>query len=158
MPLRLKSAADLARLGKPGRVRKAAALVAPSSAVTLTVVVPVRVVSEANQRCHWAARHRRFKKQADALDAALWPLPMLETLRVFQHMIAAAVKTTVTLTRLGGKGLDGDNLASAFKGLRDRLAWHLAVDDGDPIVTWLYGQEPGGPVGVRITISTGEGS
>ena len=44
----------------------------------------------------------------------------------------------VVLTRGAPRALDDDNLAAAFKSIRDGLAdaWH--VDDADPRVTWLY--------------------
>jgi hypothetical protein len=55
---------------------------------------------------------------------------------------APSLPVTITLTRLGpSNGLDDDNLAGACKGVRDELARWLKVDDRDPRVTWLYGQQ-----------------
>jgi len=143
--------ADLKRLQRGAcPPRKPAALVAPASALRLEVVVPVRVVSEANVRCHWAARHRRFKAQAGAVFAALVAAsgvasgPDLLRGRVLR----------ILLTRLGGRGLDSDNLAGAFKGCRDVVAQFLGRDDGDPQLTWDYSQEPGKLAGVRIVLET----
>jgi hypothetical protein len=57
----------------------------------------------------------------------------------------------ITLTKLGGESLDAqDNLKAAFKGVADFLAAWVGTDDADPGILWLYGQEPGGPHGVRV--------
>jgi len=37
--------------------------------------------------------------------------------------------------------MDSDNLAGAFKGIRDQLARELKVDDGDPQIEFRYKQE-----------------
>ncbi len=60
-----------------------------------------------------------------------------------------------TLTRIGRK-LDDDNLASAFKAVRDQVAAELGVDDGSDAVAWRYAQERG-PAGIRIEIANGLG-
>jgi hypothetical protein len=57
----------------------------------------------------------------------------------------------VTLTRIGPKPLDGDNLQSAFKTVRDQIASLLRVDDADPRVEWRYGQRKG-EYGVEIEV------
>lgn len=122
----------------------------------LAFTLPCVVVSEANRRDHWAARRRRFKSQVDAFHRAIW------SLRLELHgpdLVRPELRPVVTLTRLGGKALDTDNLAGAFKGLRDAVAAWLGVDDGDARVSWRYGQEPGGSVGVRVELEAcGEGS
>lgn len=46
----------------------------------------------------------------------------------------------VTLTRVGVRKLDSDNLASAFKHVRDGIAEYVGVDDGDERWTWNYAQ------------------
>jgi hypothetical protein len=49
---------------------------------------------------------------------------------------------TVTITRIGKRTLDDDNLAYAAKYLRDGIAEALGVDDGDRSkVRWEYAQE-----------------
>jgi hypothetical protein len=111
--------------------------VAPLLAVMLRV--PVRVVSEPNERCHWAKRYKRFKRQAETLG---------EYLRLLRPL---PLPLAVTLTKLGGVSLDAhENLRAAFKGLADALAAWVGTDDADPELVWLYGQEPGGPHGVRV--------
>lgn len=114
--------------------------VAPTWSITLTV--PVQVVSEANVRSHWSGKYKRGNEQASALMATIWPL--------VRPVIGRGL--TITWTKLGGKALDTDNLSGAFKALRDRLAAWLGIDDGDERIDWEYRQEPGGDVGVRVEI------
>lgn len=49
----------------------------------------------------------------------------------------------VTLTRIGPKKLDDDNLETAFKYVRDQIAHLVGVDDGSPLYTWGYRQKIG---------------
>lgn len=131
----------------PVKPRTPAPLVTPGVRWSLTLIVPVRVVSAANAREHWAARSRRVKGERIAVAAAL-----------FAAMPAAPAfdRVVVTLTRLGGRRWDDDNNVSGLKGARDSVAEWLRVDDGDPRVTFAYAQEPGGACGVRIEITTAE--
>ena len=109
--------------------------------------VPVRVMSEANERVHWAVRRRRFNKQAEAVEDAWDSSPLIRMRSGTAHMYLPA---TVILTHVG-RQMDTDNLEGAFKGIRDRLAEILGLDDADGRVSWHYNQYPGKP-GVRITI------
>jgi hypothetical protein len=112
-----------------------------------TIDVPgVVVVSEANVRTHWAARKRRFDAQAFGVVVAWNNAGLPKGI--------GADKLAITLTRVGGRALDTDNLAGAFKGVRDQLARLLLVDDADPRVTWHYAQCPGGrsSTGIRVTL------
>lgn len=89
--------------------------------------LPLRIESVANKREHWSARARRTKAhRLAALAVPTHPLPCI-----------------VTLTRVGPRKLDDDNLASGFKALRDGIADRLGVDDGDSRVTWRYAQVRG---------------
>lgn len=136
-----KKVLDLAGAGKADRKPRPARKLAAGWAVELTLPCVVR--SEANQRCHWVERKRRFDVQRQTLHAVVlqadlgeWypPLPCVVT---FTHV---------------GRRMDDDNLAGAFKGLRDALADRvLGVDDGDDQIGWRYLQEPGTP-GVRVRI------
>lgn len=65
-----------------------------------------------------------------------------------------ALPCTVTLTRIAPRDLDGDNLQSSLKAIRDGVADFLKVDDRDSRVTWAYAQERGAPkfYGVRVEI------
>ncbi len=61
----------------------------------------------------------------------------------------------VTLTRIAPHELDDDNLAFAFKAMRDGVADALGVRDRDPRVSWRYAQrKPKTPrtYGVEITV------
>lgn len=97
--------------------------------------MPVRVVSESNERCHWRERYTRGKAQQLRTLAFLeawrregnpWPAPPL----------------TITLTRLAPRKLDKhDNLPMSFKAVVDAIAKWLRIDDGDDRLTWRYEQE-----------------
>lgn len=106
---------------------------------SIRLIVPAKVVSEMNRRGHWTERHNRFKVQAAAVDLA-WLTANLKR----NWLIVG--RFTVTLTRIGrGQMLDDDNLQSAFKGVRDRIAEHIGLDDADPRIQWKYGQRAGKP-------------
>lgn len=112
-------------------------------AVELTL--PCVVLSELNQRCHWAVRRKRFDAQSTALRAVLHEAGLAAW--------EAPLPVRVTLTHVGPKMDAHDGLRSAFKGLVDAVADWLGVDDGDEAsVTWHYRQETGRPGGVRVRI------
>lgn len=117
----------------------------PSSAsVELDLWVPILVVSEANQREHWAVKNRRRKAQQAAV------------LAVLEGFAVPSVKSAfLTFTRVssGWQSLDSDNLAGAFKGTRDAVCKWLGVDDGDKRLVFDYRQETRAKHGgVRIKI------
>lgn len=98
-----------------------------------SVLLPIRINSEANGRDHWRVKAKRTKAQR-SLAALLMAL----------HQPSAPVPPlTITLTRIAPRDLDSDNLASGFKAVRDGVADWLGVDDGDKRLTWLYGQRRG---------------
>lgn len=101
--------------------------------------IPLRLISAANAREHWAKKARRVKQErAAAIIIQKHPLPC-----------------TVTIVRHGKRRLDGDNLQSACKALRDGIADRLGVDDADPRVTWKYDQDIQSYYGVTVVISEG---
>lgn len=111
---------------------------------SLTLTLPCRVISEANRRDHWTVQRRRTEIQIDALTRSI------EDAGLTDHLTPLPV--VVTWVRVGpGKQLDDDNLARAFKALRDALAKWLDVDDGSPLVNWRYEQRAG-EAGVMVTI------
>lgn len=61
---------------------------------------------------------------------------------------------TVTITRIGKRKLDSDNLAISAKHVRDGIADAYGVDDGSDLYTWNYAQEIGKDYAVRIEIRT----
>lgn len=91
------------------------------------IELPLRIESVANLREHWSVRARRTKAhRLAALAVPAHPLPCV-----------------VTLIRVAPRSLDGDNLQSGFKALRDGVAARLGVDDADPRVEWRYEQVRG---------------
>lgn len=102
--------------------------------MALLITIPLRLQSAANLREHWATKARRVKAERRAVAMFLRgpppPLPVV-----------------VTLTRIAPRALDGDNLQSAFKGVRDEVAKWLGFSDNNAGIEWRYGQRRDG-VGV----------
>lgn len=99
----------------------------------LVLTIPMRTVSEANQREHWTKRNRRKRNhQAEVLYE--W--------RVKAGTHRFKLPCCVTFTRYAVQMLDSDNLAGAFKAARDMIASLLGVDDSPTApVEWVYRQE-----------------
>jgi hypothetical protein len=129
------------------RSRHAAVATSEPGRWAITLTLPCRVVSEANERCHWAVRRRRFQEQAAALRAA-WNASPLATITAWEPLLPF----DVTFTRIGKRKLDTDNLSGAFKGLRDSLADLFGIDDGNEAIVWDYDQRTGREYGVVVTI------
>ena len=90
--------------------------------------VPIKTISEANWRGHWATKARRVKGQRNA---------------VTMYLIGQAkpsLPCVVRLTRSGGRHLDDDNLRSALKAVRDEVAKWLNINDGGTLVKWEYAE------------------
>lgn len=107
--------------------------------------IPVRLVSEANAHDGLKAKLGRKKAVKDAVRTALPRMAVPFTLPV-----------VVRITRVGGKQMDGDNLARACKNVRDVVAEWLGVDDADRRVKWVTKQRAGYESGVEIDIRTRE--
>jgi len=87
----------------------------------IIIFVPHKIISEANNRDHWAVKRKRALNQQYGIVAALknkfdYPFPCI-----------------VTFERVGKKMLDEDNLIHAFKHAKDQVA-ELIVLDKDPII------------------------
>jgi hypothetical protein len=111
----------------------------------ITLELPLRLVSEANQR-GWSHKAQRAKGQRGPTKLALQA--RFGTIATDGHVV-------VTLTRIGPRLLDDDNLASSAKAVRDGVADWLGIDDGDAArVSWRYAQEAVGVrrYGVRIDV------
>lgn len=100
---------------------------------TATIEIPMRLGAALNARVHWTARAKRAKTERAIVGAALrhgcpgWPTP-----------------STCTLVRVAPRALDDDNLAGAFKSIRDEVAYFWGVDDGPKgPIAWRYGQRKG---------------
>lgn len=105
------------------------------------VEVPLRLVSEANVREHWATKARRAKAQRKATWAAL-----------YGQGVRMPAPCRITITRVGKRRLDSDNLARSAKAVRDGVADWLEIDDGDERLTWRYEQTTGAVYGVMIRV------
>ncbi len=138
----------IAKAEAEGRVSEPTRRVDGSMGFPIHLIVPCRVVSEANVRCHWAVRYKRFKRQGDALVIACRNHGFgMESAFLRQNL-----PLTITFVRLGRQMLDkDDNLNGAFKGLRDKMAAIIGVDDADSELTWRYDQRSG-KAGVEIII------
>lgn len=105
--------------------------------------IPIKAVSVANLREHWAQRAKRAKLHRTSARIAL-------------HPFAVPINAVrVRLVRMAPRELDGDNLQSSLKACRDGVADWLGVADNDPRVSWEYAQERGKPktYAVRVEVS-----
>jgi hypothetical protein len=102
--------------------------------------VPIRTVPGLNAREHFMARSSRVKRERTAASAS-----MRRILGCMSRRCASVVSlpAVVTLTRVGPREVDSDNLVGACKGVRDGVAAFLGVDDGSDWVTWAYAQDSG---------------
>jgi hypothetical protein len=104
----------------------------------MKVSIPgLRLESEANKRDRWAAI-KRAKAQHKAVAHALIYRPVALWVPLYLPLI-------VTIVRVGVRKLDDDNLARSAKAVRDAIAKHYGVDDGDGSITWRYWQRKGKP-------------
>lgn len=113
--------------------------------------IPIKTVSEANQREHHMAKHRRKKQQQTATIICMR--------QVFRPMRLPLV---VSMTRIcptsKPRFLDDDNLAGSFKHCRDAIAMELGINDGDTKrITFKYAQKSqGDDYGVVIEIESND--
>ena len=104
----------------------------------LTLETPIKLVSEANMREHWALKNKRKKAQQAAIQA-YWKLHGFDQ-RTWEFPLK------ITFVRIGVRKLDSDNLAGSGKAVRDQIAKLLGVNDGDESkVIWHYEQRKGPP-------------
>lgn len=96
----------------------------------IDVHIPIRIVSEANQREHPFVTHKRKKKQ------------QAEVSRCLHTRERPPLPCRVTLTRYGRGTMDTDNMVGGFKHVRDKIAEWLGCGDSpnDPI-EWVYGEQ-----------------
>lgn len=115
----------------------------------ITAILPIRLVSVANIREHWAKRAKRTSEQRNLVKFAL----RNQTHKAWKD--GELKKLLVSITRIAPRELDGDNLQSACKATRDGVADALTVDDRHPDISWEYRQMKGMPkeYAVQIEIS-----
>ena len=116
-----------------------------SAVGVICVTLPVRLVSEANLHDHWAVKAGRVKAQRKAAR-----MVVANALRTFDQDGGRPVR--ITITRVSPRELDGDNMQSAAKAVRDGIADALGYrNDSHPHLTWVYAQSKGGP-GCEVTL------
>ena len=101
----------------------------------IEVRMNMKIVSVANMRLHWAAKAKLTRDQRTRTRLSL--------AAVAQSFGVEVLPVTVVLTRIAPRRLDGDNLQSGFKAVRDGVADWLGVDDGSSLVDWQYFQRSG---------------
>ena len=100
--------------------------------MTLRIELPLRIESVANgSHGHWRTKAGRTKRQREAVQLA-----------IPKHKLPG-LPCEVKLIRLAPRRLDGDNLQSGFKAVRDGVADRMGIKDNDPRVTWVYDQRRG---------------
>lgn len=97
--------------------------------------IPVKTKSEANMREHWAVKRKRTSKQRK--------MGMLLTRNALNlYGFGQRKGLQITLTRIGARKLDSDNLAGSMKAVRDGIADALGINDGDEsAAVWCYSQK-----------------
>lgn len=109
------------------------------------IEIPLAVPSCANLREHWAKKAKRTTDQRTAVRFAI---------RAHIDGMPRELPLTVTLTRMSQRFLDDDNLAHAFKAIRDGVADALGVSDAPGSgVAWRYEQEKSKTACVRIEVA-----
>jgi hypothetical protein len=118
-----------------------------NSVIGLKVVLPIRVRSEGNQREHHFVVHKRKSEQK-----AVVTMSLTSALRGRPELKPPFV---VTMTRIGLRTMDDDNVAFAFKACRDAVAACLGIDDGDVArIRFRYGQRKAKEYGVEILVES----
>lgn len=142
IPLETPPVAELLR--EIGKARKANAKREPQPArIRLVIELPgVIIKSEPNIGGKLHAKLARKAAVKDAIRAALREVAMPQSWEQYR----------VKLIRVGGKKLDGDNLQTAMKPVRDCIAEWQGEDDGDSRFRWSYSQRPGYWSGIIIEI------
>lgn len=103
----------------------------------IEVRMNMKIVSVANMRLHWAVKAKLVRDQRTRTRMSL--------AAVAEFSGAEMLPVTVVLTRIAPRRLDGDNLQSGFKAVRDGVADWLGVDDGNGLIDWQYAQRSGRP-------------
>lgn len=108
---------------------------------TLRFSIPLKTVSGANSREHWAAKAKRVKAERSATALAILVAGAKTTLRGYAPQVSRIV---VTLTRVSPRQLDShDNLPSSMKGVVDALCDSMHIDDRDSRFAVVYQQQRG---------------
>ena len=128
---------------------------------SLEVVVDgLRTTTGLNVRERWQARKRRVQHERRAVWTRLWLTfkgCMPGDPSEFRSRVGKG-PFLVTLTRIGPRLADDDNVVGGLKSVRDEVAdWLGTGDSPTSPVRWRYSQAKG-PWGVRIRIDPDSGS
>jgi hypothetical protein len=93
----------------------------------MTITIPIRTVSELNQREHWRMRHRRRKSQRIAVWAHVFKV-VGDAGLTLDHLLPCVI----TLTRVAPQRMDSDGVVASMKAVRDGVADALGVGRGKP--------------------------
>lgn len=104
----------------------------------ITVHIPIRTVSETNQREHWRVKAKRVSAQR--------LLAKMKLREVMKPLLR------ITVTRIAPRRLDDGNLSAALKAVEDGIQDAIGIDDGSPVIQWVRLQEKDKEYGVRIEI------
>jgi hypothetical protein len=117
--------------------------------VTIEFVIPgLRLKGGLNAREHWRARASRAAKEKSAATLFMrevWPKPNGFDLEILLPL-------AITITRVGPRKLDDDNLAGSAKHVRDAIARVIGLDDGSDQLHWTY-EQARGRYGVKVSIA-----
>ena len=118
-----------------------------------TITIPIRLVNETNAREHWAVRAKRSKLQRAGTFTFIN--------RARKYVVPELLNSPpwiITISRIGKRKMDSDNLAISAKHVRDGIADALEVNDGDESkVKWEYKQEMRKYYATKIEIHSANG-
>jgi hypothetical protein len=131
------------RRARKTAAKKARAKVTVMGAGKIAAALGYRLESRANARGHWRVLAEKARAQ-----------------RVLGASLAAQLDDLlqppfrVTFTRIAPRMLDDDNLAGAFKSVRDGFAAFFTVDDGpDGPISWSYAQVKSNEYAIRVDVT-----
>lgn len=115
-----------------------------------SISIPMRAINESNAREHPMARHRRVRREREAVRL-VWHSVSGRQVRQAAELCRPI---TVRIVRIGKKPMDGDGVVSSAKHIRDELAACIGVDDRDGAggVWWEYTQEIAPWYAVRVEV------
>jgi hypothetical protein len=110
--------------------------------MSIEIYLPLRTRTPGNGRRHWAVDAKEAREQRNVSK-----LFVRGTSRVLPPF-----PVKVTLTRIGPRKMDQQNLGGALKHIIDGIADAYGVDDGDERWEFIFKQEKNKDYGVRVLI------
>jgi hypothetical protein len=113
------------------------------SVLAMTLTLPIRLVSTANLREHWAVKAKRTKGQRTTTAMVLR-----------SKLRGLTLPVDICITRIAPRMLDTDNCVASMKAVQDGIADAFKLDDRSPLLRFEYAQRKGKPreYGVEISI------